>query len=182
MKKALPLAVLIAVLIFLGVNSNRLMSGQESDLKERIEPLNAARVPLPVTVASSRSNQKNSAQLPLMALLPLNTELRQEVARNPHQTPPSLLRFGADVGKRLSQAKKSETEASRFLTELSECGTSELGAQMPVQVQAMCLITASQLGKVWPTLHSRVEEILKSSDPKSLDLASRLLAMQAQSI
>lgn len=106
---------------------------------------------------------------PLMSLLPSNALIRAEAESDPHQTPASLLRFGADLGVRMARARTSESVAADLLTQLGQCA-----GDSPLQVQALCLVSAHELGGLWPALHPKAQQIIRSADPKTLQLASRL--------
>jgi hypothetical protein len=82
--------------------------------------------------------------------LPRSEVLRNEVARNPHGTPRSILVLGAELGVRLRVALRSESDARVFFSHLRECVVGNSTDTPPPSVQALCFVHARQLVRRFP--------------------------------
>lgn len=100
--------------------------------------------------------------------------LRDDVAKNPHETPQALLRFGADLGVRMEEAKKDKNSAIQLLSELKGCSQPASVDDSPVQARAICLVTAREIAQIWPDLKNSVEEVVSGADSKARELANKI--------
>ncbi|MBI2606409.1 MAG: hypothetical protein HYW49_10045 [Deltaproteobacteria bacterium] len=75
--------------------------------------------------------------------------IRDEVESDPHSTPPSMLQFARNMGKRMELALKSREKAAALFKELSGCASAEAGATAP-SVKALCLSNAARLAERYP--------------------------------
>lgn len=124
--------------------------------------------PSPSTLVVS-STAKDQVAIP-----PTIASLREEVKKDPHSTPHSLLRFAADLGVRMKAAKTDNAEAQKLLGELTTCVTSDQDGASPVQARALCLVTARELAQQWPDMHDDVEKLVKGADPEIAELATKV--------
>jgi hypothetical protein len=130
-------------------------------------------LPLP-EITPSRSP---SVQLPdetQVAKPPSVNDLREEVKQNVHMTPPSLIRFGADIGARMKAAKQNKAEAIKLLSELKTCASPISLTESPVQARALCIVSARELAQAWPELKATVDELVDGADAEAIGLASRI--------
>lgn len=130
--------------------------------------LAAKETPLPTGAEPTSTPGANPPKVGKIAP-PSVAQLRDEVAQDPHKTPDSLLRFGAQVGARMKEANQSESLARDFLGELGDCARAKTGS-VPVQSQALCLDAAQSLAKKWPSLQAPVKELFKSANPDAVRL------------
>jgi hypothetical protein len=136
---------------------------------------NTSSIVVTVTPASSPSPAATTATVPMaLPKLPTVAKLRKAVRRNPHETPEALLRFGAELGARMNQAKTNEKDAAVLLDELKGCANPEKLDQSPLQTRAICLITAHELGQIWPNLKEKADDIVTHSDQTARDLATKV--------
>jgi len=104
------------------------------------------------------------APAPLDQVTPSISTLREEVKKDPHTTPQSLLRFGLAVGQRMEKALASETAANAFLNELEGC-LGSASHEVPQAAQALCIESARDLAKKYPNLNVRAEKLAAQADP-----------------
>ncbi len=121
--------------------------------------LSQASTPLPIPIASS--TQKVSDKIPSIA------HVRDEVAKDPHSTPASLLSFAADLAPKMEAGMKDEKSAQHFIEELKDCALGN-GAE---SARALCLSDAQMLSKKFPSLQPQFENILDHADPRVSRLA-----------
>ncbi len=101
---------------------------------------------------------------------PSLTETREEVAANPHGTPPSLLSFAASLGPRLDEALRSPDKAEPFFNELVDCVEAPHGRMTP-SAQALCLANVRRLGQKIPAFRDRAAAAAERADPEVVRLA-----------
>lgn len=106
-------------------------------------------------------------------LAPSREDLRQEVAKNPHDTPVSLLSFSAGLYERTAAALQDPAAAETLFEELQDCvtGTDQKGK---TSVQAICMLNARRLHEKHESLSRRYENLERQADPKILDLMQGL--------
>ena len=108
---------------------------------------------------------------------PTTSTLREEVKKDPHSTPPSLLRFAVDIGVRMKAAKTNNAEAQKLLGELKTCVTSDQDGNSPARARALCLVSARELAQQWPSMPEMkddVEKLVKGTDPQIIELATKI--------
>ncbi len=128
----------------------------------------------PVAQAATPAEDKSSIKPIPVSQPPSLKALRDEVAKNPHETPQALLRFGADLGVRMEEAKKNKDAAIQLLSELKGCSQPASADDSPVQARAICLVTAREIARIWPDLKSTAEEIVSGSDARARELAAKI--------
>lgn len=107
---------------------------------------------------------------PLREQIPTQELLRDEIQKDPHSTPPSLLEFANDLTPRLKRALRSEQDASRFFGELRECAESDQSRAVPLTVQAICLSNALVLTDRYPNLRGEYTHLLAHVDQEVIHL------------
>lgn len=136
----------------------------------------------PVTEPEPAANSASGApSAEAKTFPPLKTptiqEFRNEVARDPETTPPSLLRFAAVLGPRMEAALKSEDAAKALEPELEDCALARNGHGAIASVQATCLSDARKLGRAYPdSLGERAANLTSQADPSVTRLLSVLPA------
>lgn len=142
----------------------------ESRPSQAISPLLSIS-PAPAVVASS-SPALGKLKLPTLS------EVREQVAKDPHQTPPALIQFAKDITAQTEAAKKSPETARTFFETLENCvQNSEKGEgdSIPVPAQTLCLTTAEELAKLYPNeLGGRLSELQKSASPEAKRIRAAL--------
>jgi hypothetical protein len=106
-------------------------------------------------------------------IAPTQDQVREEVARNPHVTPKSLIFFASKMAQKFKIARTSEQNAREFYQELDECLASpELrGAD---STQALCLRDAQRIAQIFPSLHEQFDQLRSEAAPAVLGLLSSL--------
>jgi hypothetical protein len=136
-----------------------------------------APAPIPIfssSPAPSVTEEKTTSLKDQVAKPPLVSDLREEARQNPHETPPSLLRFGADIGVRMKEAQKNKAAAVAFLAELKTCAVPPHLDESPVQARALCIVSAHELAQAWPDLSGDVDELVENSDSDAVQLAAKI--------
>lgn len=100
---------------------------------------------------------------PVREATPRLVKLREEAARNPHGTPPSLLMFSDEVGERVAQVR-NEREATALFRELEECLVKPEDPSSH-SVQGICLINARDLSRKFEGLRAAYTSLEKKSNP-----------------
>lgn len=93
-------------------------------------------------------------------LAPTTEALREEVRKNPHRTPPSLVKFAGDLADRMSAARTDEAKASQLLGEFEDCLQSE---SAPSSVRTVCLANAGRLARFHPGLDDRYKALFEAA-------------------
>ncbi|MCC7443033.1 MAG: hypothetical protein IT285_15475 [Bdellovibrionales bacterium] len=99
--------------------------------------------------------------------------LREEVARNPHGTPPSLLLYAQRMADRMEAAMQTGDEADRLFAELEDCVRSPT-ERVTIQVQVVCYTNAGRLSRKYGGRFKERFENLVASAPT---VASMVKAM-----
>ncbi len=120
--------------------------------------------------ASVSPRAPDNAAKPVTALAPTLEKMRDEVTKNPHVPPPSLVAFSVALAPRLDEALKWPGKAEEFYGELRDCveGPSQRGAK---SIQALCLINLRRLGDKIPALRERARATWERADPELRRLA-----------
>jgi hypothetical protein len=104
--------------------------------------------------------------------LPNLKDVRKEIARDPHTTPPSLVTFAADLGGKMDEALTSETKASYFFGQLERCALSGKGSTR--SVQALCLSDAQRVQDKYKSLKNDYDH-LQSQAPAEVVKMSKIV-------
>ncbi|MCC6278494.1 MAG: hypothetical protein IT289_11325 [Oligoflexia bacterium] len=104
--------------------------------------------------------------------VPLSKDLRQEVARDPHRTPPGLIRFSISLGAKMGAIQNFE-QAARFSVELGSCARGN-SKEFPESAMALCLLNAKRLSARFPELSTEFKNLQNSVDPTVLELMNQL--------
>ncbi|HEX4923435.1 MAG TPA: hypothetical protein VFV50_05095 [Bdellovibrionales bacterium] len=105
---------------------------------------------------------------PVREATPSLAKLRDEVDKNSHGTPPSLMRFSDEVGERVAQVR-NERQASDLFVELEDCLTKPKDKNAH-SVQAVCLINARDLSQKYESLREPYRALVKKSNPTVVKL------------
>ncbi len=109
------------------------------------EPVPNASAPVPHPVPTEKVSISHLAA-PIEP--PSRDAVREEVAKNPHGTPHSMIEFSGRLAARMEQALENEEEAGKLFSELENCVRAADATTLPVR--AVCLSNANRLGLRWP--------------------------------
>lgn len=82
--------------------------------------------------------------------------LREEVARDPHEIPPSLIHFSTILGPLMEIAYESKKDAVLLISALQDCALDDTVAE---SARALCVSNAHKLGDIYEELKERANEI-----------------------
>lgn len=179
-KRNLVFTTSICIVAVLALWASRSRPTQPPPVNEEISsqaataPIAETRVAIASPSPSPSSSVIATAAQDQVAVPPTISTLRDEVRKDPHSTPHSLLRFGVDIGVRMEAAKSNPAEAQKLLGELKTCVTSDQGGDSPVQARALCLVSARELAQQWPGMQDDVEKLVKDADPQIIELATKI--------
>jgi hypothetical protein len=98
--------------------------------------------------------------------IPNRETIRAEVEKNPHETPPSLLKFSIELGRQFKIAMLSEKNARSFFKKLEECVTDPT-LQGADSSQALCLRDAQRLARAFPSLQGLFNNLSDEASPQA---------------
>ncbi len=119
------------------------------------EPVKSAAVP----ERAVKSNEPKSVR----EITPSREEMARQVEADPHVTPEALLKFSVSLSEKQEQALKSEETAKSFLSEMESCALEQKGRY---SIQALCLLNAKRMEKVYPSLSGDYRRLEQLTDPK----------------
>jgi len=96
--------------------------------------------------------------------------LRDEVAKDPHGTPPSLLRYAAQIADRMEAAFQSPQEADRLYPELEDC-VKDPGGTVTQTVKLTCYVNALRLSRRYGKRFEGRAEALAQASPGTAKMA-----------
>lgn len=117
----------------------------------------------PAEAPSAVATKSFSEQLKEVKVADTETA-RQEVAKNPHTTPNSVIATAIELHEVYLKIS-NESDAQLFLEKMQDC--SKQDADTPTSVKAHCLGYATEIGKKYPNLKSQAETIWASSTPEA---------------
>ena len=119
---------------------------------------------------------------PLIKIVPNQMTLREEVRKNPEETPKSLLLFSLDLGERMEEAGSSTSSTDKFFGELEECVLEKSkdnagdSSNQPAQTaQALCLLNANRLAQTHEELKGRYKDLELHAAPAIVSLTHSML-------
>jgi hypothetical protein len=127
--------------------------------------------------ASSVGNSlPRASSLSLAKVMPDKKTLRDEVAKNPEETPKALLAFSVDIAQRMEAASSSPAAAAQLFGELEECVLENDQTNEPARAaQALCLLNANRLGSQSSGLKSRYKDLENRANPDVVKLTRAML-------
>lgn len=102
----------------------------------------------PVTTNSVTSTAVPLSIKKLETVIPSTQKIRDEVAKDPHDLPPSLRSFAMEMATHMEEALRDEEKAKEFFTELQEC-SSEAKDHYP-SVRISCALNGLRLVEKYP--------------------------------
>jgi hypothetical protein len=141
-----------------------------------ITPDPAAKVSPPLTSPSSAPPTPSPRVEPGKAILdsvtldaPSVNQLRTEVAANPHETPPSVLSFAAELAPRMAAALHSSEKAHHLWNELEKC-TSQISS--PTVIRSICLSNINILADHY-SWQEKYQDLLGKVNPEVKRLSAQ---------
>jgi cytoskeletal protein RodZ len=128
-----------------------------------------AKAPSAATTAGEKSIDADSMKI----VYAPDTDIRNEVAQNPEQTPKSLIAFSVNLGKQIDVALKSKSEATKLSQNLVQCAAGD-GESKNHSVEALCLSGAKELSQKFPELLDNYKKAVSLADPSVAKMASFL--------
>lgn len=101
---------------------------------------------------------------------PDKTEVRSQVARNPHRTPESLVIFATNMGPLMEKAYKSDKDADVLIKVLHDCATDDNVAR---SARALCVKNVDKIAKTHPQMKNKAEELRSDVSPDVLKLLEK---------
>ena len=124
----------------------------------------------PVVVAT----KSNPPQMTVVQSMPRTSAIRDEVRKNPHETPGSAIQFAMMIGEREKTALENEQDSKNLMTELEACGLTKDPELKNPSVQMVCLTTAREISEKWPSLKTRYGLLMKNADPTAVGLSKEI--------
>lgn len=115
---------------------------------------------------------KPKFRVPVARFMPSLEQERSEVAKDPHGTPESVLKFSLSLGERLDSLE-SEDEAASFIDELDECVTRPPKPNS-TSSKALCLLNAKKVAGKYPALDAKAANLESRADRKIRDMVEFL--------
>lgn len=101
---------------------------------------------------------------------PDKTEVRSEVAKNPHRTPESLVIFAMTMGPLMEKAYKNDKDADVLIKVLHDCATDDNVAR---SARALCVKNVDKIAKTYPQMKGKADELRSDVSPDVLKLLER---------
>jgi hypothetical protein len=136
-----------------------------SDVRPAVKP----EIQLRTAGKKSATQQVPALSESVVNLAPAEEVLREEVKKDPHHTPPSVLSFAIELGQKMDNATESSEKATKLFNELSDCVNSEAFRSRP-SIRAICLSNAGRLSRRVPALEDHFQELMRNTDRKIIDL------------
>jgi hypothetical protein len=170
------LALVIAVLLGL-IARSKLSSQREENERSSPEVRLEAQSAITLTPVQSPSPAVTPTQMAQDTKkgsdgkldFPTLREVRDQVAQDPHHTPPALIQFAKDLSARAEKAKQSPASAQDFFGELEDCLAQgkDPSESVPVPAQLTCLTTAEEFAKLYPSeLGARLKPLQQNASPE----------------
>jgi hypothetical protein len=173
------LAVLIAILLAI-ITRSRLSPQKEETARLEPQVLSTQSTGLATPAQTPTSPLPSPTVTPTVALhekkeslgkldFPTLREVREQVAQDPHHTPPALIQFAKDLSAHAEQAKQSPASAQEFFGTLEDCLSQgkDPGEAVPVPAQLTCLTTAEEFAKLYPNeLGARLKPLQQNASPE----------------
>jgi hypothetical protein len=134
---------------------------QRAATEAKQESQQAAETAVPTSTSASTSAPQQHA--PLISVTPTLQNLRDDIAKDPHNAPASMIKFAVELGHRMDDAEKSRAFAGDFLDDLESCTLSGDNAS---SIRALCLSHANRLSAKYEDMKPRVENLARRADPE----------------
>ena len=128
-------------------------------------PTQAISKSTPTTMKASPLEQLKLST-PLERLLPRIEDVRSEAEKEPHQTPPSLIRFAAEMSEKMDIALQSKEAGQFLLNELLDC-TSNEKTKTTASTAAACIKNAYELSSKYEDLSQDADRVKMRADPEA---------------
>ena len=116
------------------------------------------------TPVSVNSTPSPSAVKTVTEIAPQIKTIRKEVAKNPHETPISILEFASALGEKMDAAIQKPELADPFFSELKDC-VHESEKFTPA-IRAICLSNAQHLSEKYPALQDQYRNLKQLAPPE----------------
>jgi hypothetical protein len=167
----LALGVLLLILKFSSTDHRATVAITESPSPSPTEVISSSPVitETPEEIARIKNVPAESKKtLTLESESPSLDQVRKEAEQNPHQTPPSIIKFAADLGEKMEAARQSEGDAQKLYPELASCAQDIPAKSYASTPRMLCFSDAVELAKQYPSLNRNLDEIKQDLDPDTL--------------
>lgn len=124
-------------------------------------PVKSALPEAEMTTQSPTTSPSNGTD-PIESLkIPELDALRAEVKKDPHSTPPILLKFAGQMADAMEEAKEDEQKGSALFRKLETCVENE----GPAAARALCLENAQRLATLYPKLEGSFDDLKNRAPP-----------------
>ncbi len=127
--------------------------------------------------ADTSMDSAHAQRSPLPFNAPDAATYRAEVERNPHETPPSLLRFAAEVAQRQAEVQRTPHLRGTLFDDLGRCAL-DAQRQLPSSARSFCLLQLRQLASRHPAQFAEPLRDLLSQTPDAVALGAPLRGLQ----
>jgi hypothetical protein len=181
-KKAVWIGILILVLVGVGIalysrQNSQMDAGSVATPDEAPSPIPSPSSQATSAMTSQKQPSENvgvhsnsNAETETQHLdVPNLKEVREQIAKDPHQTPPALLKFARDLAEKTEVAKRSPEKAKTLFETLENClqGGKDPSESTPVAAQTLCITTAEELTKLYPQeFSSRLKQLEENASPE----------------
>lgn len=114
----------------------------------------------PIPAHQSQSSFTEAELKSFRKSIPDKNEVKEEVRKNPHATPKSLIDFAQAFAPLFEKSINNQVDASVFIDELDDCVSNE---SVPQSARAQCLLNAEKLSKIHPQLKEKTNKIRKEA-------------------
>lgn len=136
----------------------------EDDLK-RSYPRGAIRMPSTSLAKISSDDLKTFRNT-----YPDQKDVKEDVKKDPHSTPDSIVKFAKTMGPLMDKAYLSGDDAKVLINELHDCALDDSVAQA---ARALCVSNADKLAKAHPQIKDKAADIRANVSPEVMKLLDR---------
>lgn len=165
---------------FLYMDKNKISNQPNAETKEYIEIVNAQthietpdEVGVELNTNSIPVDKGFDDEKTVQKLIPPASILRQEVKKNPHQAPISIMEFSVNLAERVNLAlTKDRTIREKIFAELKDCVESAESSNN--SIKALCLAKAKFMSEKDDQFKNSYEVLLGKATPEVVGIAKHL--------
>lgn len=155
----------LTLLFYSGRNSTVSVGSGQSDSSEQKQSVSS----MPARTSPAKNQIQKKKRLitsdevsALKKSFPDKQVVREEVEKDPHKTPESLLNFAQKTGPLMEKALKNKTSSYELLGTLRDCALDESVAEA---ARALCVSNMEKIAKVYPEHKTKVKDVRKNLSP-----------------